>query len=594
MSRDLPVLAPTGDLPALVLEPDRRHEPAPVRAHPAWITRAAQAEVADVAADPDGGVWVATHGGILRWRADLERYTRYTAEHGLPGQAVGKIAVDADGTVWALCIDGRLRMLAGAAFEPGHAEPVAALTVDADGRAWFLSAAGLHAADGADAIPSPDAAWPIRALAVAAPDAAWVASGVGLHRWDGATWVREQARVDLLALAPSATGLWLGTTAGLQHVDADGRPTADPGWPAGPVRALAPAGPDAAWAALGASVGVADATGWHEVASAAARVTAVAAAPDDEVWIGTNRGLLRGGSERARPVHTGAAPDVIGLYAGWPPPPFSNLVHALEVEPADGGATVWVGTPAGLYAFEPASDSWRKVGAGLMPDVRALDVAAGRGWVAGWSGGLRPLTPALGAAAEIGRPVIALGRDPDDCCYAATLDAVFAERPHGWQRVAQLPPERAGAIIQAIALDGDGRLWVGTNAGLLGGSPLEPPAGPLAGADVRVLATVGGALWVGTGRGLLERDGAVVAGLEHDGITALCHDPAQARAWVGTDAGLVRLEQAGGAWRVTARLTAADGLAADRVSALALGETNGDGPRLWVGTTSGLCAYDTG
>lgn len=113
--------------------------------------------------------------------------------------------------------------------------------------------------------------------------------------------------------------------------------------------------------------------------------------------------------------------------------------------------------------------------------------------------------------------------------------------------------------------------------------------------DNRVQAiaqTRDGYLWVGTRNGLAKFDGAqfvpldvkTIFGLTNSSITCLRASPDGA-LWIGSESeGLARL--AGGQ---AVRYTKKDGLAGDRVTALA-----GGGQSLWIGTTAGLSHYQGG
>ena len=86
--RDLPI--PVSDLKPL-------HEQATAE-YPGWSNLAGQRHIAALTADPNrGDLWLATAGGLLRWRSGLDRFTRYTSEHGLPGNSMSAMAVAGSG-----------------------------------------------------------------------------------------------------------------------------------------------------------------------------------------------------------------------------------------------------------------------------------------------------------------------------------------------------------------------------------------------------------------------------------------------------------------------------------------------------------------
>ncbi|MEW6755248.1 MAG: two-component regulator propeller domain-containing protein [Candidatus Latescibacterota bacterium] len=148
------------------------------------------------------------------------------------------------------------------------------------------------------------------------------------------------------------------------------------------------------------------------------------------------------------------------------------------------------------------------------------------------------------------------------------------------------------ARIHAMALDDEGRIWLGTAGGIsrYDGETfwnLDQEDG-LAGREVwaRALLTArDGALWIGTNLGVSRYDGQTFThftaedGLAGGTVYALLEDR-QGDVWIGSAEGLSRYS--GG--RLT-RFTAADGLPPGEVAALSE-DSRGT---LWVGTDSGLC-----
>lgn len=171
-----------------------------------------------------------------------------------------------------------------------------------------------------------------------------------------------------------------------------------------------------------------------------------------------------------------------------------------------GGLTRWDGYRFHTYKADPAI-------AGSLPDdwVQILHVdPAGRLWIGGGAGGLARYDPV---------------RDR------------FLRIPIGGSR--------GRTHIGAIADDGAGGLWVGTDQGL---HHLNPATGAVrttpvaaAGAPVRaLLRDRSGGLWVGTTKGLAYRRSAGTAGwstvaFDHDpvSITAMFEN-AEGRVWIGT------------------------------------------------------------
>ena len=139
------------------------HTPAPLYPlHPAHAPLPA-AHVTALAAAPGGEVWVATHGGLARYRESGDpggeaRWRTATVENaGLPYPTVLGLAVDRHGVAWAATgagaamIDldagparsGRSRAFTGANAPLMH-QLMDAAYVDSGGRVWFGSAGGVN------------------------------------------------------------------------------------------------------------------------------------------------------------------------------------------------------------------------------------------------------------------------------------------------------------------------------------------------------------------------------------------------------------------------------------------------------------------
>ncbi len=165
------------------------------------------------------------------------------------------------------------------------------------------------------------------------------------------------------------------------------------------------------------------------------------------------------------------------------------------------------------------------------------------------------------------------------------------------------------AIPMALATDGQGFLWIGTQNGLARWDGLrfrifnsDPAPGSLPDSQVQTLHTDPlGRLWVGTlSAGLARYDprtgrfisySAGKLGLSHVGIQALADAPS-GKLWVGTEAGLDELTPSTGQVR---HVGVADSPQIEIRDALAAGVTAlaTDGGRdLWIGTQRGLLHRD--
>ncbi len=142
-----------------------------------------------------------------------------------------------------------------------------------------------------------------------------------------------------------------------------------------------------------------------------------------------------------------------------------------------------------------------------------------------------------------------------------------------------------GAVIQAIHQDRAGRLWLGTQEGLVSWNP--PAWNRLSQESVTAIADdAEGNLWVGTEGGGLSclRDGKFTvfrkqdSGLPSDNISSLWAD-AEGVLWIGTHNGLARFHR--GQWT---RYTTREGLLSNRLGYL----IEDDHGYLWIGSTAGL------
>jgi diguanylate cyclase (GGDEF)-like protein len=249
------------------------------------------------------------------------------------------------------------------------------------------------------------------------------------------------------------------------------------------------------------------------------------------IWLGTEDGLNRYDGVSVRTYKYDAADP-----ASLP----DNLVWAIA---EDGQGDLWIGMEGGGVArWDRKTDRFARVpmgvGAAATPRVRTLVFGPdGRLWVASKDQGLLALDPPTGT-------VRAYRHDP------AKPDSLVHDS------------------VFALAFDGTGQLWVGTDGGLdrldlksgafrhYASDPAQPSAGL---ADPRVRALFvdrEGRVWVGTQGGGLSRldavggatfrtyrhDPAVPSSLSHDRVRAI-HEDTAGRLWIGTDAGLDLLDR---------------------------------------------------
>ncbi len=171
-----------------------------------------------------------------------------------------------------------------------------------------------------------------------------------------------------------------------------------------------------------------------------------------------------------------------------------------------------------------------------------------------------------------------------------------ARQLRGWTTYTASEGQVAGDLINTLALDAGGRVWVGTRNGLTiyeGDRPtiLRATDSPLPDNRVTALALDSdGRMWVGTETGVSMVEGedwttytAAEMGLGEARVRALATDR-EGRTWVGTRTGAAMWD--GAVWRTFSPAQA--GLTSETVLALAVDDEG----RAWMGTDRGLAVLD--
>lgn len=544
-------------------------------------------------------VWAAGAQGVSRF--DGTAWRTYTTTHGLASTAVSALTLDP------------------------NAQPVVALAAASQGVARFDAAV-----DRWEMVVCPQTGPPsafVRAGLQTADGALWFATNKGLARTVGENWQTfttanglPSDNVQTLTLANGV--LWAGTNKGLAYYQ-DGR--------------------------------------WHTVLVDDMR--ALTSGPDGTLWFFNAAGLFRmmAGDQFPTPV---------------PLPAISQVYDQLANE-----AGLWLATDGGVYFLPEGAalaESWQTFPTAdeqLMGEATALaQTADGRVWAGTDEGlwrledgvwGLRPL-PVLHNVPKTRLVVDADGSllvgSYDGRVYRVTPDGVIRVKPtplgneHSpvsviipaaetmwvahfgggvsrspntqeervWQRLA-IDDEMQTAVVNSIAVDQGGMVWLGTDKGLLSircqegvfcqfeqGGESPDWAGVLADSNGQIWGVNGQMFW------RLEAGEKVRSGVLAEPVTAVAGDGA---VWVVTESGLVRHAHGrrelistefitgeitalapaanGVLWvgtttglfwydgRVWTHLTAADGLAANQVTHIAVAA---DGT-VWIGTAGGVSRF---
>ncbi len=272
--------------------------------------------LSDAVEEPGGTLWLGAPWGLGR----LERggaWRVYTKRDGLPDTAVTDLCLDASGTLWIGTQQGLARfergeLVAGDAAGALGSQRIQAIYADRDQGVWIgTDTDGVHQLRDGLFTPvtsqeglSDDLVTPILE---GRDGSIWIGTARGLNRLRGdrvTTFTSRDGLSDdsVFALAEDRTGrVWVGTAKGLDAFDGRGfRPFAVRGLPVlgDRVTALLAAGDGALWigtdssgayrVADGSAVHLTQATGLSED-----HIAHVHERPDGSVWIATDRGITR-------------------------------------------------------------------------------------------------------------------------------------------------------------------------------------------------------------------------------------------------------------------------------------------------------------
>ena len=426
--------------------------------------RAAQSPVVALVEDDAGVIWAGSAGGLARLSPGGDRLEPIQArEWGgeLLGAAerppvVGAAVRQSDGSLWLATSQGVVRRHRGR-FEsvelvgvPGQTSSLAnALLVDLEDNIWVATDEGMvHLTRRdfahftlADGLPHPS-------VIDVAEDSA------------GAIWISTPGGVRRLTASPHQVGFDVGTVPGLEGTTAD--------------------------------------------SAAAQPTTVLLGRPDGSMLLGTERGLVRRRSGRLR--------QRWGVADGLP----SEKVTALA---AASGDDVWVGTSAGL-ALLSAGRLTKPSGSEDLDGVRIADLVVDsrqRLWVATKARGIFRQNGSHFSSIEDdseleSTTVWSLAAGDDGSVWAATngLGALRFSSTGEIVRLTRALSGLANDFVHQVVVGSRGRVWLFTNRGLDRWDPqvglthfdLQDGLGDSAGNPAAGLRDSSGGLWFGTPRGL--------------------------------------------------------------------------------------------
>lgn len=553
--------------------------PVPVTTHSNWRSYTSTSAVRGIARRGEF-LWVATDGGLVVYDLVSDQAIQFLVEHGLPSNRLTAVTVAADGTIWVGSANAGVGMYDGVRWVTYTAEDglpsnqVHDLVLDGDGAVWIATDVGVGRYDGQSwqwVRPSllDFSTTEIRDLAYDARGI-WAATAAGLWHFDGRSWETFTNRTGLISdnlysVTVGADGsIWAGGDRGLSRYSGSRweRFSAANGLVERPIISLSSAADgsiylaydDAPLSTITQFDGLSATT--YPLADPTADPHTIALL-NGQMWVGTSAGLTR--------LNAGVW-EPIALPTELPSNQFSAI--------AEQDGQLWLASEGGVQRFDGRAWEHYTAADGLLEaPVRGLDIW-GEQIVVGyehpnqgvsiWQDGSWQNQLCVSAGVDIGQIFDGLV-DHNGDVWLLGKKGVAHYNGRFWTHYTAGWP--ADPLPRQLALAPSGEMWLALQEGLY---RLEQPSGRWVQERnediVRLSIAPNGSFWFATPTGLYQRVDGRDLQVPAPAVNGLQGFLATNEAvWISGNEGVYRF--ANNEWTL---YTTADGLASDRVTALAL------------------------
>ncbi len=331
-------------------------------------------------------------------------------------------------------------------------------------------------------------------------------------------------------------------------------------------------------------------------------VTALAADEAGGLWVGTHVGIFRLGLAQGEITHIDAYQS-LQMDGGW----VQGMLVASLYQDSQGG--LWAGTQHGLAKFSAESNSFARVPATNFTAPNTITRPARQAEYAA-SGLYAPFidTPLIIQAMIEVKPGLLLLGGEGLTLYNTRDNTAFPLDPLGFMRA---PPDLQSTRAWSLLRDRGGTIWIGLDAGLARFDPnayqgsfvqYTAPGGEADPLVLSLLQDAEGNVWLGTpdlgayvyrpARQKFAAQAPYLSAAVGSANVWSVYEDHRGFVWIGTDTGILRVDDTSGAVTSYPLVTAPQGTVYPQSVRAITEDSSGD---IWAGTASGkLFLYSAG